>query len=169
MSRVIDIFKKELHNYFEDLSKNNTLASLGVEPHAFGWKVANVQEFNKTLGSILTIGIQQLHVGVVNERYIASVVLNEAIEGMVIVKLMQRRAGSDDALGLDHVDFITTNIQSAVGELKEVDELSVVHESNDAHEWVSVRFGEREAKLVDHSVLDLCISELQGARDSLLA
>src|SRR5665213_3361239 len=45
--------------------------------------------------------IEQVHIGTVNERYIASAALFHDFAGLPILKLLERRPGSDDPLGLD--------------------------------------------------------------------
>ncbi|MEJ0072928.1 MAG: hypothetical protein WDN27_02465 [Candidatus Saccharibacteria bacterium] len=50
-----------------------------------------------------------------NGRWIAKVQLKDAAlsNGVTIIKIMQRRPGSEDAVGLDHVDFYSPEVESA--------------------------------------------------------
>ncbi len=152
---------------FVDVQNLNALAG---KPTAIGWKVADLHEFMQALEQLLASDVEQTHIGRVNDRYIASIVFHTPLAVSVkVIKLMQRRIGSSDPLGLDHVDFTVPKLVSATLALKAA-KVPYETESNDAHEWLSLRFGEgqsMEAKFVDHTVLDVCIAELQDAAKSL--
>jgi hypothetical protein len=169
--------KKEIANAVEDYLKAweifvdvHNLRDFVSQPTAIGWKVADLKEFMKALEQLLASNTEQVHIGRVNDRYIASIVFQTSVAaGVKVIKLMQRRASSSDLLGLDHLDFTVGNLTAAKTELKSA-QVPFETQSNDAHEWLSLRFGEgqsREAKFVDHSVLDVCIAELQDAAKSL--
>jgi hypothetical protein len=113
--------------------------------------------------------IEQVHIGTVNDRYIASAVLKEPFESLPILKVLERRPGANDSLGLDSIDYLVDDLGQTFQMLHEAG-LPVVKEQNDVHAWLSLRFGESsrfEAKLTDHVVLEVAIKELQISIDSL--
>lgn len=138
---------------------------------AVGWKVADLKEFSKVTQDLLTKS-EQLHVGTVNDRFIGTFVLKEplSVDDIRLIKVLQRRQGSDDALGLDHIDFYIEDIELAKTVLSDT-QANWLEESNDVHTWLSIRFGEvleYEAKFVDHTVLSAGIIELQQAEKAIL-
>lgn len=161
--------KSEVARYrrdLDDFSKTHELANLTKKPNALGWKVADLDSFNTTLSQLLNAGATQVHIGEVNKRFIATVVLGEpVIWGINVLKLMQRRQNSGDPSGLDHIDFYYPDLEKTKGNLYGIESWEM--ESNDAHQWVSLRFKTREAKFVDHSVLDVCIDEMKQAKDEV--
>jgi hypothetical protein len=148
----------------------NNLSDIAHRPTAIGWKVADLREFMKVLEQLLASDAEQVHIGRVNDRYIASIVFQTSIaESIKVIKLMQRRSGSSDPVGLDHLDFTVADLRKTKADLKKAGVPFEV-ENNDAHEWLSLRFSDghaREAKFVDHTVLDVCIAELQEAAKGL--
>ncbi|GEM_PF-2189044 len=128
------------------------------------WKVAN----RTTLFDVLESNaaeIEQVHIGTVNDRYIASATLREPFSGLPILKILERRSGSEDPLGLDSVDYLTDDLDGVFTSFHAAG-LHIVREHNDMHAWLSLRFGEAdefEAKITDHLVLDVGVKELQLA------
>ncbi len=150
----------------DDFSKTHELVSLIKKPNAIGWKVADLDSFNATLSELLNTGATQIHIGEVNKRFIATVVLSEAVTwGINVLKLMQRRQNSEDPSGLDHIDFYYPDLEVVKDSLHGIQSWEM--ESNDAHQWISLRFKNREVKFVDHSVLDVCIDEMKQAKDEI--
>jgi hypothetical protein len=138
---------------------------------AVGIKVPDVAELQAVTDALLT-DIEQLHVGTVNNRLIASFLLKSPlpVEGIQIIKVLQRRPGSEDPLGLDHVDLFVEDSKTAEKALSQA-KANWKRESNDVHSWLSVRFGEDleyEAKLVDHTVFSAAVKEMQQAEDQIL-
>lgn len=139
-----------------------------ARPTALGWKVADKPALYADLAAISNM-TTQVHIGTVNQRQIASAVLAEPYAGIPIIKILERRAGALDPLGLDHIDFLVDN-PDQINEMLQAVGARIEHQHNHAHTWLSLRFGknfEYEAKFVDHSVLDVCIKELQATRKSL--
>lgn len=169
-STFIERIKSEMVEYrrdMDDFSKTHNLVDLIKTPGAIGWKVADLDILNATLRDLLNAGATQVHIGEVDKRFIATAVFEESITwGINVIKLMQIRQGSDDPSGLDHVDFYYPDLEEAKDVLREVESWEM--ESNYAHQWISLRFNTREAKFVDHSVLDVCIDEMRQAKDEIL-
>jgi hypothetical protein len=109
--------------------------------------------------------------GWVNERWLASLHLkdSELPGGIKILKLMQRRAGSTDPVGLDHLDFHAESEDEIKRILTNETDLNAAEESNNplCH-WHSIRFDDTEAKLRSDTVLDICIAELQEANRKII-
>lgn len=75
---------------------------------------------------------------------------------------MQRRPGSDDRLGLDHIAFLEPNPKKFKISLANTD-LKWEEQDNLHHGWISVWFGYEkayEAKLFSHTALKVAIQEL---------
>ena len=139
------------------------------QPAAVGWKVADINEFNDALSGFLKSGlVAQCHIGFVDNRYIASIVFKEPIyQNIRILKLMQRRPGSTDPIGLDHADFPVEDLAAAEATLAKQKVPKWGHESNDVHGWISVWFDGLEVKYFDHIVLDIAVKELQDTISQL--
>lgn len=135
------------------------------------WKVGDKARLFADLEEIAP-HTEQVHIGTVNDRFIASAVLKKPMEDSLwIVKILERRPRSVDPLGLDSVDFITKDPAAVFAACKQAG-LTVVRERNPMHEWISVRFGandEFEAKFTDHLVLDIAEREIRHANDAILA
>jgi hypothetical protein len=139
------------------------------EPSTIAWKVTDINEFNDTLSGFLKGNLViQCHIGFVDKRYIASVVFKQPIyRNVSILKLMQRRPGSSDPVGLDHADFPVNNLSSLENEFKAKNVPKWSHESNEVHSWISAWLDGTEAKFVDHIVLDVGVKELQDITKQL--
>lgn len=135
-----------------------------LSPSTISWKVAGKEALFENLEA-LAPETEQVHIGTVNGRFIASVLLSRPVrDGIKIVKILERRAGSSDLLGLDSIDFMVKDLQQTYQTLQKAG-ASVIEESNDMHDWLSLRFGGQkyEAKLVDHVVLEVAVKELRAA------
>lgn len=149
------------------MQEDSLLADL--RPTAIGWKVADANEFDERYAALLG-GSEQVYVERLNDRLIAKMLLGKqaALRGVRIVKIMQRRPGSPDATGLDHVDFYCPDMKLAETVLGQSD-LRWTHESNGPnHPWISIWFGgtqaqPMEAKLMDHTVLEVASKNLHDA------
>jgi hypothetical protein len=140
-------------------------------PTTISWKVADKKAMFENLESLASV-TEQVHIGTVNGRFIASIVLHEPYRGMQIIKILERRADSSDPLGLDSIDYLVENPKSASDILGKAKNCVVQKESNDMHEWLSLRFGESqqfEAKFVDHLVLAVAQKELALREKEILA
>ncbi|MEI9913454.1 MAG: hypothetical protein WDN66_00330 [Candidatus Saccharibacteria bacterium] len=82
------------------------------KPATIGYKAENIANFNEIISALAEQGlIEQCHIGAVDNRYIASIVLHKPIvDDIYIIKLMQKRPKSADPTGLDHVDFYVTDL-----------------------------------------------------------
>lgn len=136
-----------------------------LKPVAIGWKV-DTDDAYAAAYQLLRPQCDTIVETWMNGRWIAKLHLkNSTLAGGVqIIKLMQRRPGSDDALGLDHVDFYSPAVKDAETILSKEPGLQWSHETNDAIEaygWLSVWFDGTEAKLKSSTVLDIVIQELR--------
>jgi hypothetical protein len=139
------------------------------KPTNFGWKVADLATFNAALTDWMA-RTAQLHVSTVNERKLGLLVPDQPIEGVPIVEIMQRRPGSSDPLGLDHVAFYYPD----TAELKKVlsgTNFSWEEQGNNHHSWISVMFGDKpyEAKFFNHTALKVAVIEMREVDDRLMA
>ncbi len=142
----------------------------GLRPTAIGWKTQDLAEFDRMFTE-LRQQCDQVHLGWVNDRWLASMHLKDARlkGGIEIIKLMQRRPGSTDPVGLDHVDFLCSDSSEAKKVLAQEQGLNWTEETNNPHcSWLSIWFDNTEAKLRDNTVLDVCIAELREINDTLL-
>jgi len=133
------------------------------------WKVAEKATLFENLYQIGD-AVEQTHVGTVNGRFIASSVLHAPYQGMRLLKIMERRSGSSDRLGLDGLDFYVSDM-GQVKTLLQKTGSAVQAEQYDMHRWLSLRFGSEnqyEAKFVDHLVLRVAIEELEVTQADLL-
>lgn len=131
-----------------------------LKPTAIGWKFTDRQELMRRFDEIRDL-CEQVHFGWINERWAVCGYLKDAsLPGNVrIIKLMERRPGSTDAVGLDHVDFYTpdADVKSHV----EQEDITWTEESNGEHcTWISVWFKNTEAKLRTDTVFKVCADEM---------
>lgn len=173
---MIDEVNTRLADYFNawktlvgERQDKELFASL--KPVAVGWKVADEAEYAK-LYAELRGRCDRIVETWMNGRWIAKMHLKDTKleDGITIVKLMQRRPGSSDALGLDHVDFYSPAVDGAEAILKQEKGLEWSWENNDVvegYDWISVWFAGTEAKLKSSTVIDIVIRELQTIGDEL--
>ncbi len=144
-----------------------------LKPIAVGWKVADKAEYDLIYDE-LRLDCDKIVETWMNGRWIAKMHLKSTAlpSDVSIIKLMQRRPGSDDALGLDHVDFYGEQVVDAETVLKAESDLKWSTENNDAvagYEWISIWFDGGEAKLKAGTVLDIIVQELQELNEHLKA
>ncbi len=133
------------------------------------WKVSSRTDFLDNI-AILTDLAGQIHIGTVNGRHIATAILHQAYDDLPIIKVMERREGSNDRLGLDSIDYLTDDLNATYQILIEAG-AHVVREHNAVHRWLSLRFGQNlqyEAKITDHLLIDVAIKELEQAKSRVL-
>jgi hypothetical protein len=175
---MLEQLNSELETYFVKWQvliaarKNNEFFST-LKPVAVGWKVADKAEYDRIYEE-LRLDCDKIVETWMNGRWIAKLHLKSTtLPGSIsIIKLMQRRPGSDDALGLDHVDYYGQQVANADSVLKAEADLKWSTESNDAvagYEWISVWFDGGEAKLKAGTVVDIVVQELQELSESLKA
>ncbi|HSW36840.1 MAG TPA: hypothetical protein VLG37_00535 [Candidatus Saccharimonadales bacterium] len=162
---------EEYHVAWHAFLNEFNLSKLGqaFKPTTLSWKVADRKALFENLAS-LGGQTEQVHIGTVDNRFIASIVLKDSdVHGMKIIKILERRPGSSDPLGLDSIDYLVEDIDAAFHKLKAA-KAHIEHQTNAMHDWLSLRFGQNnqyEAKLTDHLVLEVAIKELKSALDSL--
>jgi hypothetical protein len=162
---MLDTLTAELNDYFakwEAVTSDVDLPALRSD--AVGWKVADAAEYQKLYLELREHCDKTVETWM-NGRWIAKLHLKdqELPDGIRLIKLMQRRPGSDDALGLDHVDFIGSDM-AGVETMLQASTLQWSTETNDVidnYSWLSVWFEGTEAKIKDHSVIDIIVRELQ--------
>lgn len=142
-----------------------------LKPVAVGWKVADRAEYDKLCTLLHDQSVRIIETWM-NGRWIAKVQLkDDSLErGMKIIKVMQRRPGSKDALGLDHVDFYSPKVVDGEAVLKQETDLQWSQESNDiiaGYEWLSIWFEGTEAKIKAGTVFDIIIAELKEVNTKL--
>lgn len=133
-----------------------------LRPTSVGWKVVDMADFEARFAE-LRDHCDQIHFGWINERWLATLHLkNDTLTwGIKVVKLMQRRPGSTDATGLDHVDLLLPKDVDAKAKLQEEQELRWNEEFNGDHcKWISIWFDGTEAKLRSDTVLQVCADEM---------
>jgi len=165
-SLYIEISLKVYQAAWSELKQTNKLPDF--LPTTLSIKVPSKTQLYQLLDNN-SENIEQVHIGTVNDRYIASAVLKEPFEGLPILKILERRPGSNDPLGLDSIDYLVGNLGRTFQMLQEAG-LPVVKEQNDVHAWLSLRFGQNnefEAKFTDHVVLEVAIKELNISIDVL--
>ena len=140
-----------------------------ARPISIGWKVADKAAFDICYAELLDL-CDQVHLKWMNERWIATMILREpSLEwGMQVVKLMQRRPGSSDTLGFDHLDFYTPDVGDAAAMQAAEPDLKWTDEVNGLCKWTSLWFDGTEAKMRRESVVEVCIAELKEANENLL-
>lgn len=167
-SHATAVYLKKWESLVENCENKDFFRQL--KPTSIGWKTTDIEEFNN-LFLELRDQCDQIHLGWVNERWLASLHLKDAAlpGGITIIKLMQRRPDSSDPVGLDHLDFHASSEEGIINVLAGETDLNIAEESNNplCH-WHSVRFDGQEAKLRSDTVLDVCIAELKEVSRILL-
>ena len=150
-------------------SRADTAFFASVKPISIGWKVADLATFD-TFCSQLRSVFDQGHMIYKNERWLGTFHLKDQklLWDIELVGVMQRRPGSEDALGLDNVNFYCPDYDRIDEVLSKEPQLKWTHESCGPHsQWVSLWFGGTEVKLRPRSVLDVAIDEYKEIRDSV--
>jgi len=140
-----------------------------LKPTSVAWKTTDLADYDAKMAE-LRDKCDQIFVVWMNDRWIAKLHLKETVLPMNlrIVKLMQRRPDSTDAVGLDHVDFYTPHGEVIEPTLKKEPELKWSYEKNNA-EWYSVWFAGGEAKIRDNTICRVCADELLETEKAILA
>lgn len=141
-----------------------------MRPVAVGWKVGSRAEYRRAMNVLDNFSVQAHSVNV-GKRKIATVVLEEPLaRDIKVIKVIERREGSRDVVGLDHVDFYLPIIEG-IAEMLERGEANWRRQGNDTYKRLSVRFGPEslyEAKIIDHTVLNIAADELNYASQKIL-
>ena len=170
---MIDTINQALAEYFANWK---TLANEQNDFNAFlptaaGWKVADESEYQEAYKALRPLCDRIIETWM-NGRWIAKMHLKDSsVEGGVtIIKVMQRRPDSDDALGLDHVDFMTNDVKAVETYLQSQHDVRWSWESNDViegYDWISIWFCDTEAKIKPDTVVDIIIKELEEVNESI--
>jgi len=133
-----------------------------LKPVTVGWKVADLDDYNRVLGELRGASDQIVEKWM-NDRWIAYLHLKDAAVsgGIEVVEILQRRPGREDKLGLDFVDFFCTETTNARVILQEETDIKWTDEKNGGVEWVSLWFSDTEAKLKTSTPFDIAQEELR--------
>lgn len=162
---------QEFHTKWDALiaERTNQAFFRGLKPTAIAWKTTDLAEFDRIFAELREKS-DQIHLGWINERWLATMHLREGEVkgGIKLIKLMQRRPGSADAIGLDHVDFYSPEVAGAEAILKTEPSLKWTPEDNGHCHWLSLWFADTEAKLRTGTTIDVCIKELEDINRQLI-
>lgn len=171
---MIDKLNEAIDEYYEKWDvlvheRTNREFFSSLQPTAVAWKVAGPLEYETIVSEL------RMHSDIVIEnwwdnRWIAMLHLqNRKLAAEIeVVKLMQRRPRSTDAVGLDHLDFYSEQVEQADELLQNEKSLRWTHEQAGQCSWTSVWFGGTEAKLRTHTILDSCIRDLKAQNEHIL-
>jgi hypothetical protein len=171
---MIDELNQELEDYrakWQTLISERTDKTFfaGQKPTAVGWKAEDIKDLDKKFEELRGL-CDQIHFGWLNERWLITMHLKNTklAWDIEVIKLMQRRPGSSDKVGLDHLDLLSKSNPKAESVLKSEPNLKWTKESNDYRcKWLSIWFAGTEAKLRTDTVIEVCIREMQEADDKL--
>lgn len=154
-------------------TRNHKAFFESMKPVAVGWKVEDRAAYNEMLAEFHDQADRVIETWM-NGRWIAKVHLaaSPLPGGIEIIKIMQRRPESTDAVGLDHVDFYIPEKVNLAEMLAGEDDLKWSEESNDVidnYNWVSLWFDGTEAKLKFDTVLDIIQAELREINEKITA
>jgi hypothetical protein len=161
LNSAIALYFKKWQAFVHDRQDQAFFADL--QPTSIGWKTVDRADFDVRFATYRDLS-DQVHLGWVNGRWLATFHLAEAPLdlGIQIIKLMERRPGSSDAVGLDHLDFYVPPGVSAKEKAAAEAGVKWSEEMNGEHcQWISLWFDGTEAKLRGDSVIDVCIAELE--------
>jgi hypothetical protein len=168
LNQAVEIYHTKWHKLVQE-RKDKTFFE-GLRPVAIGWKVADRAEYDHMYAALRDQADRIIETWM-NGRWIAKVHLKDALDcGIALVKIMERRPGSTDALGLDHLDFYSPAVTKAERILKQEPGLKWSWENNDViegYDWISLWFDGTEAKLKAGTVLDIIIAELSGINQKI--
>lgn len=170
MINELDIAIEEYQSKWQTVCmvRNDKTFFESLKPTAVAWKVQDLEEFNTRFAELRDHSTY-VHAAWMNERWLGTFYLEEALTGGIrVVKLMQRRPQSTDAIGLDHIDFLLPENSDAKSVLTAESDLKWSEEKNGEHcKWISVWFANTEAKLRSDTVLQVCADELLEAQETL--
>lgn len=142
----------------------------GLKPTAVAWKVEDFPELQRRFHELRDF-CDQIHLGWLNERWLATMHLRgdaKLGQGLEVIKLMQRRPNSKDAIGLDHMDFLIPEGMDVKAVLTAEKDLKWTEEMNGEFcKWISIWFDGTEAKLRSDTTLDVCIAEMQDINERI--
>lgn len=168
LSQSLDIYFKKWDAFIERVGLEGY--SSKMRPVAIGWKVASASEYRRML-TTLDMYTKQSHSIAVGKRKIATFVMQEPLlRGIGVIKLVQRGVNVNDKIGLDHVEFFVPSM-IGIPQLLDKSEVNWKMQGNDIFQRIVIRFGPEkllEARISDHTILDISANELQMAAKKLL-
>jgi hypothetical protein len=167
-NNAIEAYHQKWHKLVDGRKDKAFFKSL--QPTSIGWKTADRAEFNER-ALVLRDLSDQVHYGWVNERWLATFHLKglPLTGDIALIKLMQRRPGSTDAVGLDHIDYFIPTQDDIKPLLDAEPNLQWTEERNgDNCRWISLWFDKTEAKLRRDTVLEVCAKELRDVEAQIL-
>jgi hypothetical protein len=153
-----------------EAQRANTSFFTALQPISVGWKVADITVFD-TVVTALRQHSDHVHLTYKNDRWLATLHLRDIkLEwGITVVNIMQRRPDSQDATGLDNVNFYVPHFALTEEVLAAEPNLKWSHESNGPYSnWIAIWFDGTEAKLRAETVLDVDIRAFRDVRDRVL-
>lgn len=147
----------------------NTPFFKSLKPTSVAWKTQDLADYDARMTELRDL-CDQIFVVWMNDRWIAKLHLKKGVLpwNLRIIKLMQRRPGSTDKTGLDHVDFYTPDGDKIKPALQAETDLTWNFEKNNA-EWYSVWFAGGEAKIRNDTICRVCADELLETEKEILA
>ena len=130
-------------------------------PTSVGYKAVDRTEFDRCVAELQDLCSDVLFVWM-NDRWVAKMILREPIGwGIGIVKVLQRRPGSTDVAGFDHVDFYSHKNEAEIERTLAKEDLKWTHEENRTdYTWASIWFDNTEAKIKNYTILDIEMRQL---------
>ena len=168
VDHLLDAYEAAWHEFI-NVNHLETFAE-SVQATTISWKVDSQKTMFGNLEQLADY-TNQVHIATVNQRFIASVVLINPIREMRLIKILVRRSGSNDPLGLDSIDYLAENTTVIFEILSKAADCILQKEHNDLHSWLSLRFGkgrEFEAKFTDHLVIAIAQKELAQSEKEIL-
>lgn len=168
LSKMLDAYESAWNEFID----NNHLRafSQSILPTTVSWKVDGHNSLFDNLEQLADRS-EQVHIATVNNRFIATIVLIEPCRDMRLLKILERRAGSSDPLGLDSLDYLTENLNAVSDQLNGAADCTLQKDHNEMHNWLSLRFGltrQFEAKFTDHLVLQVAQKELAQSEKEII-
>lgn len=168
-NEAIEVYHKKWHDMVNGRKDKHFFEAL--KPTSLGWKVQDRGEYDKISAELHDQSDMVIEKWM-NGRWIAKFHLRdlELSCGIEIIKLMERRPESTDAVGLDHLDFYSPAVKDGEAILKQEPNLKWSWEYNDVNDdykWLSLWFDGTEAKLKYDTVLDIIQVELQEINEHI--
>jgi len=140
-----------------------------LKPTTVGWKVADYEEYKKTLDE-WRASSDLISEKWMNGRWIAylhlrDVTLNGGIEVFEILQARPDR--SDVKVGLDFVDFFCMEEENARAILEEENDIQSTKEENSGVRWISIWFDGTEAKLKAFTAFDVAEEEARRINNKI--
>ncbi|HSE61092.1 MAG TPA: hypothetical protein VLA88_02240 [Candidatus Saccharimonadales bacterium] len=142
-----------------------------LKPTSVGWKVKETADLDAMVFKLRDLCDHVLLVRM-NDRWVAKLLLRDAklAWNIPIIKILQLRPGSTDAVGMDHIDFYSILPEEEIEERLASESVRWSHEENrPGYTWASVWFEGTEAKIKNYTILDIQTEELQAVSATIKA